>query len=108
MLEWLKLGSVIGGYLISKSEKVKNILPDSENRGLYGVFLSLISRRFVLIIVLVGLALLGQNSEVAEARLLDYVTEELGIEHLEKDSFETWNDHFLSVDDEWTSSVLNP
>jgi 2-hydroxychromene-2-carboxylate isomerase len=67
-------------WLATPSTKVNKLIPESIRTGTLSVAISMATKRYVLLFVLVMLAMFGTEKELNEAALVEYVTDELGID----------------------------
>jgi hypothetical protein len=66
-------------WLSQPSDKMNRLIPKSIGDGALSIVASIATKRYVLLVVLVGLSIFGTNRSANEAALSEYVTQELGI-----------------------------
>lgn len=66
-------------WLTTPSAKVNQLIPEGIREGSLSVLVSVATKRYVLLAVLIALSIFGSDKQFSESALRTYVTDELGI-----------------------------
>lgn len=70
--------ALVFAWLTGQSTTIVSKIPSTLQTGVQGMITSVLTRRYVLIAVLIGLSMFGSNREEAQASLQRYVIDNLG------------------------------